>query len=105
MGDSTWSYPSPQMFYNSMRCKGKGEDVHEGDVTTIVAIHNNMNERTWKLVKEWEDKMHPGSNPKLLRFIGRPDELSPIARMKVLLGGAEPFDRHDWTVQREDGTE
>jgi len=102
--DSTWSYPSPQMFYNSMKRKGKGEDVHEGDVTTIVAIHNNMNERTWKLVKEWEDKLHPGSNPKLLRFTGRPDELSPIARMKVLLGGPEPFDRHDWTVQREDGT-
>lgn len=32
----------------------------------------------------------------LLRFRGRPDELSPLARLSAWLGGPLPFDRHDW---------
>ena len=42
----TWAYPSPQMFYNALHRKDKGGDVTEADVETIVAIHNNMNEKT-----------------------------------------------------------
>ena len=45
--DETWKYPSPQMFFNALRRKGKGEDVNEEDAVSIVAVHNNMNERTW----------------------------------------------------------
>lgn len=75
---------------------------------SVVRIHNSMNEATWLKVMEWE-KLHPvdgaGREPKLLRFLGRPDELSPKAKFKVLLAGhAEPFDRHDWVVDRG-GTE
>jgi cytochrome c heme-lyase len=62
-----------------------------------------MNEATWQQVLEWE-KLHPvegqGREPKLLRFLGRPDELSPKARLKALFGHTEPFDRHDWIVDR-----
>lgn len=62
-----------------------------------------MNESTWKQILEWE-KLHPvtgeGKEPRLLRFLGRPDELSPKARLKALFGHAEPFDRHDWIVDR-----
>ncbi|CAK4621347.1 hypothetical protein LEN26_021226 [Aphanomyces euteiches] len=103
--DGTWSYPSEQMFFNALRRKGKGEDVHEGHVETIVSIHNNMNERAWNQVIEWENTLHPGSDAKLLRFCGRPDELTPIARLKTLLGYDKPFDRHDWVVIRSDNTE
>ena len=56
--DDTWTYPSPQMFYNALNRKGKGEGVDEEDVETIVAIHNNMNERTWKQVMKWEKTFH-----------------------------------------------
>lgn len=56
----TWTYPSEQMFYNAMKRKGKGEDVHEGNVPAIISIHNNMNEKTWKQVLEWEETCHPG---------------------------------------------
>ena len=42
------------MFFNSLKRKGKGEDVTESDVEVIVAIHNNMNERTWQEVMRWE---------------------------------------------------
>lgn len=39
----------------------------------------------------------------MLKFKGRPDDLSPKARLKLLLGWPKPFDRHDWVIDR-DGT-
>lgn len=100
--DGTWVYPSEQMFFNSMKRKGKGEDVHEGQVSTIVAIHNNMNERTWAQVRHYEATCHPESTtePRLVRFLGRPDDLTPLARVYSWLGYGEPFDRHEWIVER-----
>ena len=98
-----WEYPSPQMFFNALMKKGKGGGVDEQDMTSVVAIHNNMNETTWRQVLEWED-MHCDTckEPRrLIRFLGRPDELSPKAALKYYLGLApRPFDRHDWTVDR-----
>lgn len=141
--------PQEQMFYNSLKRKGKGADVkvrldlshtphacaclpphmprdpmyhawhvckvgknqrtpdnttrnkQEKDVTMMVAIHNNMNERTWRDVIAWE-KMHckECNDPRLLRFVGKPDDFSPKARLRMLTGGSEPFDRHDWVVDR-----
>jgi len=32
--------------------------------------------------------------------MGRPDELSPKARLKTWFGWIAPFDRHDWTIDR-----
>ncbi|GMH57774.1 hypothetical protein TrLO_g10735 [Triparma laevis f. longispina] len=102
----TWTYPSPQMFWNSINRKNKVGDTTEKDVETVVAIHNNMNETTWKRVVEWEKViLGPSSEPpRLLKFIGRPMDLSPKARIKSWLSHPLPFDRHDWTVQREDGS-
>jgi cytochrome c heme-lyase len=37
--------------------------------------------------------------------MGKPFELSPKARVKSWLGFGEPFDRHDWHVDRGDGEE
>lgn len=39
-------------------------------------------------------------NPKLTRFVGRPNDYSPKARLLNVLGYKLPFDRHDWTVNR-----
>jgi len=50
--EEVWLYPSPQMFYNAMR--RKGWDPREEDMTTVVGIHNAVNERTWNQVLEWE---------------------------------------------------
>ena len=75
----------------------------EDDVATVVAIHNNMNERTWDQVLKWEKTFHCHEcpqGPKLLKFLGRPDELSPKAQIRRLTSGEEPFDRHDWTIDR-----
>lgn len=108
----TWTYPSPQMFFNALRRKGKGDDVTEADMEAVVRQHNTMNELTWQAVLQWEnlhahaalraaDSGAPPS-PMLLRFRGRPDELSPLARVRWLAGGPLPFDRHDWWVLRDD---
>lgn len=103
---TTWLYPSPQMFYNALVRKNKVEGATEENISTVVAIHNNMNENTWKQILAWEE-LHPnssndieGTEPKLLRFTGRPDELSPKARLKTWLGHPAPFDRHDWILDR-----
>ncbi len=46
------------------------------------------------------------SDAKLLRFMGRPENLTPLARLKMFfLGYDKPFDRHDWIVIRNDDTQ
>mmetsp|Transcript_30705 Transcript_30705/g.46515 ORF Transcript_30705/g.46515 Transcript_30705/m.46515 type:complete len:425 (-) Transcript_30705:1578-2852(-) len=105
-GEGTWVYPSPQMFYNALVRKNKlDDDTTADDMESVVALHNNMNERTWKQVLEWEKLVTDNDNVKLTKFMGRPQDLSPKAQLKhFLLGHPLPFDRHDWTVKREDGT-
>ena len=91
------------MFWNALARKGKMEGASEKDMDTVVSIHNNMNENTWQQVMAWEglhEVRGPGREPKLLRFMGKPDDLSPKAYLKTLLGHPAPFDRHDWIVDR-----
>jgi len=101
--DGTWLYPSPQMFWNSLHRKGKADGVREGDVSMVVTIHNEMNERTWRQLLEWES-LHAGEHldgePALRHFMGNPYKLSPKAQLKRALGLGLPFDRHDWMVDR-----
>jgi cytochrome c heme-lyase len=47
-----WIYPSEEMFFNAM--KRKSYNPNEADMQTIVPIHNAVNERAWKEIKEWE---------------------------------------------------
>mmetsp|Transcript_7538 Transcript_7538/g.18828 ORF Transcript_7538/g.18828 Transcript_7538/m.18828 type:complete len:513 (-) Transcript_7538:513-2051(-) len=110
---ATWTYPSPQQFYNALARKGKfnanggeSEVASEEDMVSVVALHNNMNEKTWAKVVEWECQTYgDDSTPKLLKFCGRPHDLSPKAALKhYLLGHPLPYDRHDWTVLRDDGS-
>lgn len=106
---STWTYPSPQQFYNALSRKGKfnaSSEESEEDIASVVALHNNMNEKTWAKVVEWEQQTYGnGSAPKLLKFCGRPHDLAPKAALKhYLLGHPLPYDRHDWTVLRDNGT-
>ena len=39
--------------------------------------------------------------PRLVRFMGKPKELSPKAKFLSFIGRAPPFDRHDWVVDRD----
>ena len=103
-GKETWTYPSPQMFYNALARKGKLDpETKEEDMASVVAIHNCMNEGTWKRLLQWEEVLGPdgAAKPALTKFMGRPTDLSPKAFMKhYLFGHPLPFDRHDWTVTR-----
>ncbi|KAJ1616771.1 cytochrome c/c1 heme lyase-domain-containing protein [Pavlovales sp. CCMP2436] len=100
-GSTRWVYPSPQMFFNALTRKGKATTDEEEHMEAVVAIHNNMNERTWNAVLEWE-KRHANvcEYPTLARFMGRPDDLSAEARVRYWTTGQLPFDRHDWFVNR-----
>jgi cytochrome c heme-lyase len=109
--NTTWTYPSPQQFYNALSRKGKldarnNDEASEEDMASVVALHNNMNEKTWAKVLEWERQTYgENATPKLLKFMGKPHDLSPKARFKYyVLGHPLPYDRHDWTVLRDDGT-
>jgi cytochrome c heme-lyase len=94
------------MFYNALARKKKLGDTDEAEMTSVVALHNNMNEKTWQRVVEWERVVtKEQAPPKLLKFMGRPTDLSPKAVLKhYMLGHPLPYDRHDWTVLRPDGT-
>ena len=51
-GSGNWIYPSEKMFFEAM--KRKGHSGEATDMKTIVPIHNAVNERAWKEIKEWE---------------------------------------------------
>jgi len=95
-----WQYPSPQMFWNALVRKDKADGASEQDMETVVAVHNTMNEATWAKILEWE-VLRGGPAPELIKFEGRPHDLSPKALLKIyVFGHPKPFDRHDWVVRR-----
>ncbi|EDK39275.2 hypothetical protein PGUG_03373 [Meyerozyma guilliermondii ATCC 6260] len=110
-----WEYPSPQQMLNAMLRKGKGSGIPEEAVESMVGVHNFLNEAAWQQISEWEAPYTQSTNvsPRLLKFTGRPHDLSPRARMFLALGKLfpetfntePPFDRHDWTVLRSLGKE
>lgn len=108
-----WEYPSPQQMLNAMLRKGKGSGIPEDAVELMVDVHNFLNEAAWQQITEWEapHTAETRVTPRLLKFTGRPHDLSPRARMFLALGKLfpdtfntePPFDRHDWTVLRSLG--
>ncbi|QSZ31592.1 hypothetical protein DSL72_001159 [Monilinia vaccinii-corymbosi] len=95
-----WIYPSEKMFFEAMKRKGYQSDA--ADMKTIVPIHNAVNERAWKEIREWEAGWgsEKCGGPRLHSFLGLSQTLSPKARINTLLGYTAPFDRHDWVVDR-----
>ncbi|KAF2085023.1 cytochrome c and c1 heme-lyase [Saccharata proteae CBS 121410] len=136
-GSGNWEYPSPQQMYNAMLRKGY-TDTPQDAVESMVAVHNFLNEGAWAEILEWERRFGQGilngwrlsrrgeeeseagamigtewtdknsPPPRLVRFMGRPGDMTPKARMMQFMANlwpekfatAPPFDRHDWFVQR-----
>jgi cytochrome c heme-lyase len=91
---NTWVYPSEQQVFNAMKRKG-WENVEEESIPSFLQIHNTVNERSWRQLREWESN----ENIELVRFQGRPDTLTPKAWiLSNLLFQDKPFDRHDWFI-------
>ncbi|KAI8903553.1 cytochrome c/c1 heme-lyase [Gorgonomyces haynaldii] len=81
-----WEYPSPQQFYNALKRKGK--EAPEEAIDMMVDIHNFLNEESWNEILRWEKKYHCDcNNVKLEKFMGKPDQLSPLARFYMTVYG------------------
>jgi cytochrome c heme-lyase len=95
-----WIYPSQEMFFNAM--KRKGHEAQAQDMSSVVPIHNAVNERAWAEIKKWEEGQGSEAcgGPKLVSFAGDSKALTPKARWNNFIGYALPFDRHDWVVDR-----
>lgn len=46
-----WIYPSEAMFFNAM--KRKNWDPQESDMSSIIPIHNAVNEKCWEEILKW----------------------------------------------------
>lgn len=119
-GDSTgnWEYPSPQQMYNALLRKGFS-DTPQDAIESMVGVHNFLNEGAWDEIVAWESTFAKGlkggwekckrgsenlamelekenqmgtadSEPQLLRFQGRPQELTPKASILQALGWVYP---------------
>lgn len=112
-GNERWEYPSPYQMYSAMVRRGKlsEQEMDPEAITSMVEVHNFLNERCWQEILKWEQTHVDsvgGRAPRLVKFIGRPGDLSPRARWHMWLSrffpnkyaGDPPFDRHDWTVER-----
>ena len=103
--------------YNAMLRKGF-DDTPEDAMEVMVAVHNFLNEGAWEQVEAWEERFSRGlahgwqicsqegesfthearsdsgmvvaDRPKLLRFQGRPGEMTPKAQILSMLGWAYP---------------
>lgn len=107
-----WEYPSPQQMYNALLRKGY-HDTDPEHVTSMVSVHNFLNEGAWNEIRVWEGLFAKGlgdgwkkcmkgeqgivesgvmdeADPKLMRFQGRPKEMTPKAAMVQFLGSIYP---------------
>ncbi|MCJ1405760.1 holocytochrome c synthase [Xylographa trunciseda] len=115
--ETNWEYPSPQQMYNAMLRKGY-DDTPEDAVESMVAVHNFLNEGAWAEIVEWERRFSRGlgygwqacrlgeegsmtgagimssedavPRPRLLRFEGRPSDITPKARILQMLAQVYP---------------
>lgn len=81
--------------------KRKGwQGVEEESIPSFLQVHNSVNERSWRQLCEWEGGINnSGKDIKLVKFEGRPADLTPKAWIWTnLLFQEKPFDRHDWYI-------
>ena len=110
-GEGNWEYPSPQQMYNALLRKGY-HDTDPEHVTSMVSVHNFLNEGAWNEIRVWEGIFSQGlaegwkkcekgeagldetiadeAEPKLMRFQGRPKEMTPKAAMVQFMGWIYP---------------
>ncbi|KAJ5222583.1 Cytochrome c heme lyase [Penicillium citrinum] len=137
--EGNWEYPSPQQMYNAMLRKGHTDTpqdavesmvavhnfLNEGAWNEIVGWERTFAKGLgpgWEKCRRGEEnlgfelmkeelmgRVDEATEPRLIRFQGRPKELSPKAQIFQALGWVypskfetnPPFDRHDWFVQRQ----
>lgn len=118
-GDGNWEYPSPQQMYNALLRKGY-TDTDVTAVESMVSVHNFLNEGAWAEIMDWEKRFSGGLykgwrmcshgeqnfdtmakkygyerevedlSPSLVRFQGRPKDMTPKAAMFQVMGWIYP---------------
>jgi cytochrome c heme-lyase len=115
-GDGNWEYPSPQQMYNALLRKGY-TDTDATAVESMVSVHNFLNEGAWAEIVGWEERfggglykgwqicrrgeenapneaklLEDGSeiSPTLIRFQGRPKDMTPKAAMLQVMAWIYP---------------
>jgi cytochrome c heme-lyase len=116
-GDGNWEYPSPQQMYNALLRKGF-TDTDATAVESMVSVHNFLNEGAWAEIVEWERRFSRGlgngwemckrgeagsmagselgvnegevPQPSLMRFMGRPTDMTPKAAMIQVMARIYP---------------
>lgn len=115
-GEGLWEYPSPQQMYNALLRKGYA-DTDVTAVESMVSVHNHLNEGAWAEIVDWEKRFSKGlirgwqvcrrgeahtdeeierhwdgpeKEPTLIRFQGRPKDMTPKASILQLLGRVYP---------------
>ena len=117
-GDGNWEYPSPQQMYNALLRKGY-TDTDITAVESMVACHNFLNEGAWAEIVDWERRFGRGLmrgweisrrgeenapltaakmeiqegsevDPTLVRFQGRPKDMTPKAAIMQMMGRVYP---------------
>jgi len=88
------------MFFAAMQRKNHRADP--ATMSSVIPIHNAVNERTWREIRAWEAGRggEACGGPRLVSFSGNSGALTPRARVYGWMGYAAPFDRHDWVVDR-----
>lgn len=89
------------MFFSAMQ--RKSFSPRASDMSSIIPIHNAVNERTWSEILRWERGRGSETcgGPKLVSFQGDATKLTPRAWwLSSVWGYQKPFDRHDWVVDR-----
>ncbi|OOQ85792.1 Cytochrome c heme lyase [Penicillium brasilianum] len=137
--EGNWEYPSAQQMYNAMLRKGYTDTpqdavesmvavhnfLNEGAWNEIIGWERTFAKGLgagWERCRRGEENLNfqlmrdemtgnvdQATEPRLIRFQGRPKELTPKARIFQALGwvypskfeSPPPFDRHDWFVQRQ----
>ena len=98
---TTWQYPSEAMFSSALH--RKHHPVPATAIPAMLAIHNSLNEQVWReIMATWESRYDKecGEERRLKRFQGRPERWSPLAWWYYVRHGVQPYDRHDWVVER-----
>lgn len=119
-GDGNWEYPSPQQMYNALLRKGYTDTdvtavesmvavhnfLNEGAWAEIVEWERRFGgglSRAWQICKRGEENAHESqrmvdwragasvpAEPTLVRFQGRPKDLTPKAAMLQVMGWLYP---------------
>lgn len=93
-----WVNPSAGQLYRALKRKNK--PIQEGDAEDVADVHAMVTDMSWECVMEYE-RLHPECpNPTLGRFYGMYGILSWKSKWLKWRTGIEPFDRHDWVVDR-----